>query len=785
MILESQPGASLTPVSQVKREAFNQVIFQFGLAQLRITALADKIIRLRYSPTGEFLPRRSWAVAKADSEFKGVYLAVSEEEETIKFETAQLSLRVRRANGTVALSTSAGRLLLQDVADQGPVWRADGSLSSLKVLPPDEYYYGFGERTSLLEKRGRRYTCWNTDPGDISFDHGPGADRLHQSIPFFMALRAGEGGYGLFFNNTFKTVFDVGHTDPNFLSLEAAGGELDYYVFYGPEPAAIVEAYTDLTGRTPLPPRWALGYHQSRWGYYPEDKVRDIVQNFRLRQIPLDAVHLDIDYMDGYRVFTWDKTHFPEPEKLLADLQKQGVKVITIIDPGVKYDPANNYQVYDEGEQQNFFIRDANGEVFHGYVWPGDSVFPDFARPEVRNWWGSLHKKLIEAGVQGIWNDMNEPALASAPFGAPQCRLMDVPNDAVQGSGAEVTTHAEVHNLYGLHENMGTYEGLRKLQPDKRPFLLTRAGFAGIQRWAAVWTGDNAALWEHLEMAMPQLCNLGLSGVSFAGTDIGGFHWHSSSELWARWIELGAFYPFSRGHSITTARQKEPWTWGDRTENIARKYIQLRYRFLPYLYTLFDESARTGSPVMRPLLYEFYQDPQVMQLQDQVMLGSSLLLAPVYRPGVQYRHVYLPEGGWYDFWSGELQTESNLLVHAPLEVLPLYVRAGTILPLGPVMQYSDELPLDRLTLEIYLDSSGNAQGQLYEDDGQSFAYTQGESCTTTFKVTTSFNGERYLQVQRSGSYQPPRRTIEIRLHSATGLILYQAEETGSQWELKL
>jgi len=781
MKLTTQPSAAST---QHHREEFNKSSFQFGQVRLVVTALDSKTLRLHYSPTGDFMPRRSWAVAKDDHEFQGAELVVVEDDEKFELSTSHLRLLIRRSDGGIELLTSEGERLLQDSPAQGPIWRADNSLTSLKVLPPDELYYGFGERTSLLEKRGRRYTCWNTDPGDSNFDHGPGADKLHQSIPFFMALRPQKGGYGLFLNNTFKTVFDVGYTNPDCLSIEAEGGELDYYIFYGPEPAKIVEAYTSLTGRTPLPPRWALGYHQSRWGYYPETKVREIAASFRERQIPLDAIHLDIDYMDGYRVFTWDKNHFPEPEKLIRELDNQGIKLVTIIDPGVKYDPENNYSVYDEGIEKNYFIRNAVGEIFHGYVWPDDSVFPDFAKESVRAWWGNLHKSLVEMGVRGIWNDMNEPALASAPFGSPG-ELTEIPGDAPQGDAEEPTCHAEVHNLYGLLENMGTYQGLRELQPDVRPFLLTRAGFAGIQRWAAVWTGDNAALWEHLEMAMPQLCNLGLSGVSFTGTDIGGFHWQSSSELWARWIQLGAFYPFSRGHSITTAQQKEPWVWGDRTESIARKYIELRYQLLPYLYTLFEESSRIGSPILRPLLYEFHTDPEVMLLHDQVMLGSGLLIAPIYRPGVQYRHVYLPQGGWYDFWTGEFHSEAHIMAHAPLEVLPLYARAGTILPLGPIMQSSDERPIDQLTLKIYLDAIGGAKGQLYEDDGISFAYTHSQSCTTDFSLVTDKAGKLRLSARRSGNYQPPARSVEIQLYSRSGIKKQWLQEDRGNWDLEI
>ncbi len=758
----------------------NRVILEFRAGRLAITALEEGFWRVRYSRQAEFAPRRSWAVTKADSEFAGLSLTVSEEAEIIELSAGQMRLRVNRVEAGVEWRTAVGQVLLQDI--QGPQWLADGSFVSYKKMPADEFYYGFGERTGLLNKRGKRYTCWNTDPVDRNMDHGPGANELYQSHPFFMALRPTVGGYGLFLNNTFKTTFDVGHKDPARLSIEGAGGELDYFLIYGPDPATIVQKYTDLTGRMPLPPRWALGYHQCRWSYYPEAKVREIAHELRARKIPADVIHLDIDYMDGFRVFTWDKDRFPDPAKLIGDLGEQGFKVVNIIDPGVKYDPNNGYRVYDEGAEKDYFVRQAGGELFHGYVWPDDSVFADFARAEVREWWGDLHKELLAAGVRGIWNDMNEPAISSTPFEEWGPHI-DITLDAPQGSPAELTSHAEIHNLYGLLEDQATYEGWRRLQPDTRPFLLTRAGYAGVQRYSAVWTGDNDAYWEHLEMSMPQLANLGLSGISFAGADIGGFGGTSTPELWARWIQLGAFYPFSRGHAATWTPPKEPWAFGERTESIARRYIELRYRLLPYLYTLFEESSRTGAPILRPLLYQFYQDANTLQLHDQLMLGSALMVAPIYLPGQEYRHVYLPKGQWYNFWNNALQEGSDLLAHAPLEDLPLYVHGGTILPLGPVMQYSDERPLDQLSLEIYLDEHGVARGRLYEDDGISFRYQGGDSCTTLYTAATDAAGKVRVTANRQGQYVPAPRTIEIRVHGLVGTKHTSLAEDKGDWEV--
>ncbi|HEX2909412.1 MAG TPA: glycoside hydrolase family 31 protein [Chloroflexia bacterium] len=761
----------------------SRIIFEFENGRLAVAVLRDGLFRIRYGFQGKFMPRRSWAVAQDDSAFPGVNFQLNEQNDSIELVTARNILKVGRAGGGIQFLTADGKTLSQDDPESGPLFAEDGKVSTLKLIEEGDHFYGFGERSSLLEKTGRRYTCWNSDPVDSDLDHGPGADALYQSIPFFMALRPEAGGYGLFFNNTFKSVFDVGHSREQRLGMEAAGGELDYYLIYGPEPAAIVELYTELTGRMPLPPRWSLGYHQCRWSYFPEDKVYEIAKNFRERKIPADVIHLDIDYMHGYRVFTWDAERFPDPQKMTADLGEQGFKLVTIIDPGVKYDPGSDYQVYNEGAEKDYFIHNPDGSLFHGYVWPDDSVFPDYARQEVREWWGDLHKVFVETGIRGIWNDMNEPSISTTPF-SQVGHHMDIPDQAPQGSGADRTGHAEIHNIYGLLEDMGTYQGLRRLDPERRYFMLTRAGFAGIQRWSAVWTGDNSAVWEHLEMAMPELSNLGLSGVSFAGTDIGGFFGASSPELWARWIELGAFYPFSRGHSCAGTPQKEPWTWGEDVEDIARKYIEWRYRLLPYIYTLFEESTRTGAPVLRPLLYEFYQDSRTLNMNDQVMLGNALLLAPVYRPGVDYRYVYLPAGRWYDFWSGQPCDGQHLLAHAPLDTLPLYARGGTVLPLAPVMQYSDERPVDLLTLEIYLDEQGAAQGRLYEDDGETFAYERGETCLTTYQVSSA-GGQVRVTARREGSFQPAPRAVEIRVHSPAGLKQTRQEQDQGNWEITL
>ncbi|HYF64407.1 MAG TPA: TIM-barrel domain-containing protein, partial [Herpetosiphonaceae bacterium] len=507
------------------------------------------------------------------------------------------------------------------------------------------------------------------------------------------------------------------------------------------------------------PPLWALGYHQSRWSYTSAAQVRQVAAEFRRRGLPCDAIHFDIDYMDGYRDFTWDPGRFPDPAGLTAELRQQGIRAVMIVDPGVKIDP--DYEVYQHGMELDMFIRGADGEVFHGFVWPDDAVFPDFTRPDVRRWWGEMQRRLVAAGAAGIWNDMNEPTVFTLPFsqggGSPQ----PVDLTAIQGPDGQRTTHAEVHNTYGSAMAQASYEGLVEATA-ARPFVLTRSGYAGIQRWSACWMGDNTSRWEHLEMALPQLLNMGLSGVPFVGTDIGGFFDNADGELFARWMQFGALMPFCRGHSHADSRPHEPWEFGPRVEAICREYLLLRYRLLPYLYTLFWESSLRGGPVLRPLVYEFPADPATYQIHDQALLGSSLLAAPITRPGRRQRHVYLPEGEWYDWWTEELIAgPAHRLADAPLERMPLYARAGAIIPGAPDRLHTGERPLELLTLDCF---PGNGEFTLYEDDGASFDYRQGQFCTTAFRIRQLDGAIRIEADARAGDYRPPARRLLLRVH---------------------
>jgi len=749
----TEPSWSTIGAVETIQQDERHLRFQCGEPCLTVSVLAPNLIRVQMTPTGEFMPRRSWAVTQADEEWSAVPFAVREKADAVEIETEQMRVLVYRDPCHIQCFDSAGQPFAQD-ADPAMAWRL-GTVAGWKQIEADEHFYGFGERTGLLDQRSQVRTNWTLD----ALDYDVLTDNMYQAIPFFMALRPGVG-YGLFFNTTFWSQFDIGAEQPGIWRMETQASELDYYIIYGPEPAKILGTYTQLTGRMPLPPKWALGYHQCRWSYVSQDIVRELAREFRDRHIPCDVIHLDIDYMNGYRVFTWSPKRFGNAPQLLHDLKQDGFKTVTIVDPGVKYEPEADYEVFDEGLKNDYFVRKTNGQLFHGYVWPDKAVFPDFLRPEIRDWWGSWQKSLTDIGVAGIWNDMNEPALDDRPFGDPGNKIA-FPLDAPQGATEEKTTHAEAHNLYGLTMAQASYGGLEQLRPTERSFVLTRSGYAGVQRWSAVWTGDNQSLWEHLEMSLPMLCNLGLSGVAFVGADIGGFAGNATAELFARWMQVGMLYPLMRGHSAMSTAQHEPWVFGDRVEKICREYIELRYRLLPYIYTLFWEAATTGAPILRPLLYDFPNDLKTFTLSDQVMLGASLMAAPIYRPGAEHRAVYLPAGRWYDWWSGDaIDGPTHILAHAPLERMPLYVRAGAIMPMAPVMQYVDERPLDQLTLRIW---QGAGEFTLYEDDGHTFEYKTGASSTTTYRVHSE--GQQIIvEIEaREGGWTPAEREILVDL----------------------
>ncbi len=599
----------------------------------------------------------------------------------------------------------------------------------IKQLDPEDSFYGLGDKSGFLNKRAYEYENWNSD---LPQAHNEDFKALYKSVPILMCLKQ-EAAYGIFFDNTFRSRINIGKENPKYYFYNADAGNLDYYFMAGKDLKDIVASYTYLTGTTPLPQLWTLGYQQSRWGYENAADIRYVVDNYRERQIPLDVVHFDIDYMDNYKVFTWDEKEYEKEGALFAELKAKGVKPVTIIDPGTKKE--EGYYVYEEGIKNGYFVKDTDGSVYENAVWPGTSTFPDFGRKEVREWWADKHQYLTRMGVAGVWNDMNEPASFNGPL----------PEAVVFSDEERKTTHAEMHNTYGHFMSKSTFEGLKK-HTGKRPFVITRACYAGTQKYSTVWTGDNQSLWHHLQMVIPQLCNLGLSGFAFCGTDIGGFGADTTPELMCRWIEAACFSPLFRNHSAKGSRKQEPWRFGREVEDINRKYIELRYRFLPYLYDLFYEGQTTGLPIMRPLVLEFPNDREVRNLNSEFMVGDKLLVAPVLEQGATRRMIYLPEGSWYDFWTKEAVTGGQyILREAPIDVCPIYVKAGSIIPTYEPMQYVGEKPYHKLILLV---SPGAGEYIHYQDNGEDYAYEEGEY--NLYRFTTDAEGELEIQMVHEG-----------------------------------
>ncbi|MCL5039579.1 MAG: glycoside hydrolase family 31 protein [Firmicutes bacterium] len=742
--------------------AGNTLHFSAKVGTVSVSFLAADLIRVRFrrgetGPASSLMARdggQGWNLTRED--WPEIDLQVEEAPNEVRVGTGEMTVVAQLVPFHLAFYDPSGQLIGRDDPEGGIFWRGS-RVGCWKELPTEEQYYGLGEKTGFLGRRGRRVIMWNTD----NLPHLPTSDPLYQSIPFLLALREGKA-YGIYFNNTWRSYFDLGKESAARYGFYADGGELDYYFFYGPHPKKVIERYSQVTGRAPLPPRWALGYQQSRYSYYPDSAVRAIARQFRERDIPADVLYLDIHYMDEYRVFTWDRERFPDPGGLLRELSELGLKVVTIVDPGVKKEAG--YRIHDQGMAEGYFCRYPNGEPFVGEVWPGPALFPDFVQERVRRWWGDLHQDLLQAGVAGIWNDMNEPSVFHVSG-----KTMDL--TVYHGEEGRELTHAEVHNLYGYLMSRATYEGLLRQRPGERPFVLTRAGFAGIQRYAAVWTGDNSSWWEHLSMAIPMLLSLGLSGVPLAGADVGGFLEDGQGELYARWIQLGVFTPFVRTHSAIGTTPQEPWSFGPRVEEIARRYIKLRYRLLPYWYSLFHEAHQTGLPVMRPLLLEYPGDSETYGLDDEFLVGKDLLVAPVYRPAVTQRQVYLPEGIWINGWTGERYRGPDYrLVPAPLDILPLFVRGGAIIPEGPEISHVDQEQAvgDGLTLHLYpVPEVFESSFVLYEDDGHSLDYQAGDFLQTTVTMRQQPGGLK-LTLEKVGTYDPGRRTWRLVIHGWSG-----------------
>ncbi|EOU1992116.1 DUF4968 domain-containing protein [Clostridium perfringens] len=593
-------------------------------------------------------------------------------------------------------------------------------------------YYGLGEKGGDLNKKGCYTENFNTDDPETDDD----SITYYKTIPFYVALKE-EATYGIFFDNSFRSYFDMGKEMGDRIFFGAIGGQIQYYFIPGENIKEVVKNYTALTGRMEMPPLWSLGYQQCRFSYFSQEEVRELVKTFEEKDIPLDVVYLDIDYMDGFRVMTFKTPNFDYAAGLIGDLKEKGIRTITIIDPGVKVD--EEYDVFKRGKEGNHFTKKLDGEIFIGAVWPGDSAFPDFSNKDCREWWKSELKKFIsEHGMDGIWNDMNEPCV----FNNDHKTMLET---CLHNSDNGVIEHKEFHNRYGFEMSRCSKEAQEELHPNERGFSMTRATYAGGQRYSSVWTGDNMSLWSQMRMSISMNANLGISGFSFVGNDVSGFGLDSSEELFIRWMEMGPFIPIFRNHSNMYTRRQEPWAFGPRAEKIAKKSIELRYELLPYIYDLYYISHKEGLPIFRPMIMEYEKDMNLLNMREQFMLGENMIVAPVLYEGERSKTVYLPKGSWFNYFTMEkLQGGKWYKLPCELDEILVFVKEGAIIPTyNKKFRNVKERPKNIL-LKVF---GENAKGFHYNDDGHTMEYLEGKYTYMDIKVV---DGKEELKLINNG-----------------------------------
>ena len=768
--LERQAG--MTPLP-------NGIDVEVGDLRMKVVALRDDVLRITYARGGSFPEDASWAVLLTARQ-SSVPVSIENNGDRFGFRTRALIVEMDKQTLELTVRDLAGNVLDQDAR---PL-RFDGDAFRIcKKMPLDEHYFGLGDKTGPLDRRNQAFSLWNTD----AYRFQESTDPIYKSIPYFMTFRAGRA-VGVLLDNTWRTSFDFGKESPGVYSFGAVAGPVDYYLFYGPSPKQVVETYAWLTGTPPLPPLWAFGFQQSRYSYMTEARVLEVANRLRTNSIPADAIYLDIDYQDKNRPFTVNCITFPDLPGMVTRLKAENFHVVAITDLHIAKVPGQNYFPYDSGMAGDQFVKAPDGSVFTGRVWPGPSVFPDFTRQQTRAWWGTLYRDLRHSGVEGFWNDMNEPSVFDSPTATmPEGVLHRIDEP---GFATRTATHAEIHDVYGMENSRATFDGLKSLDPDIRPFVLTRATYAGGQRYAATWTGDNSSSWNHLRLATPMLENLGLSGFAFSGADVGGYAGTPSPELLTKWFEVAAFQPIDRDHTEKGTGDQEPWVGSPEQEAIRRRFIETRYRLMPYLYTLADEASRTGLPMVRPLFLEFpnasadgHPVDTDIEASSEFLLGADLLIAPQpYPENLDTYSVELPSAGWYNYWTGEIISppipavahppdpmavpnrdgQFSIRVSPELAQLPVFVRAGSILPIAPLVQSTNETPQGPLTLLVYI--GDKCAGELYQDDGKTYAFQHGSYLRMKFSCERTAEGVHLNVSSHEGSYPAWWKEIHFEIY---------------------
>ncbi|MDO9255303.1 MAG: glycoside hydrolase family 31 protein [Bacteroidales bacterium] len=605
--------------------------------------------------------------------------------------------------------------------------------------------YGTGENTGSLIRNGKTITLWNTDNYKYQMDSGK---RLYQSHPWVLGVDRDGTAFGVIADNSWKQQVELSDS----IRFISDGPAFRVLVIQRNSPQEVIKELANLTGKMEMPPLWALGYQQSRYSYVPDTRIKEIADTLRMKSLPCDVIWMDINYMERFKIFTFDKINMPDPQAVNNYLHQKEFKSVWMIDPGVKVE--KDYFVYESGSVGNHWVQNAEHKEFNGTVWPGKCAFPDFTRPETRSWWSALYKDFMATGIDGVWNDMNEPSV----FDGPGVSMPE--NNWHRGGGdLQADVHLRYHNVYGMLMVKASRDGILKVNLDKRPFILSRSGFLGSSRYAATWTGDNCGTVEHMKMSVPLSLNLGLSGQPFSGPDMGGYALNTTSDLFGQWIAMGAFFPFMRGHAEKGTNNKEPWAFGTEIENVSRTALNRRYRLLPYFYTLFYEASKTGMPVMRPV---FFADPKDVTLRNEeqtFLVGDNLLIIPKWAVNPS-----LPKGSWRTL---SITGENSTIDKYQADVK---VKGGAIIPMGKIIQNTTQYSLDSLTLIVSLDKNGKATGTLYEDAGDGFQYLKGEFLISGFTAKLGGSVVKVEITVKEGALKQGKRKYKVIVVTDNGSI---------------
>jgi alpha-glucosidase len=726
-----------------KTEEGIDCVLSNGLA--RISVFSDQTVRVRVTNQSSWNRDFSYAVIAKPNQTD---YQIVDSPLSCQILLANFSIDIQKKPFRVNFKTLAGQWINKENDSFGVSYLGEQVLRYMDIQD-NERFIGLGEKVGPLDRRGQSYENWNSD----KFAYTVETDPLYLSTPFYIGLHNGLS-YGLFLDNSHKSLFNFGASNNRFAFFGADGGEMNYYFFHGPSVSSIIGAYSELTGKMAMPPKWALGLQQCRYSYYPDSEVLNVAKQYRDRKIPLDVLYLDIHYMEDYKLFTFHPQRFPHPVEMNETLMQQGIHTVCIVDPGIKVE--KGYEAYEDGLHKDVFVKYPDGVPFSAEVWPGWSHFPDFTSEKGRNWWGEKLSFLDQAGISGFWNDMNEPAC----WGQRPPDLIEFDLDG------EKTSHKEAHNVYGMQMVRATREGIEKVRQGKRTFILTRAGFSGIQRYSALWTGDNVASDEHMLLGAKLLNSMGLAGLPFTGCDIGGFVGEPSPALFCKWLQLGVFSPMFRLHSMINTRDAEPWSFGEQVEEISRNFINLRYKLLPYIYSSFKESSETGLPMVRSLAINHPENKEVFfpEFEAQYYFGPSLLVCPV-DSRQHFSKLYFPEGKWYElFTDTTIEGPTQAAWEVPLRKYPVFVKAGALIPIQKVVQHTGEPVGDILELHVY--SGADGRFDWYEDDGESLNYQDGTYNLIRFSWSdsqTAFSLEMLHQ-----EFISTYKQIRLHLHGYAG-----------------